>query len=419
MTAGKPCVVVLGGSSSLHARIPAQMVRDAGYRVVLANTEAKLAPGTADYFDAIHSVVTAPERAIGALRRAVVKPAPERPIQAPEIVVPTRWRSFCTRLALGWLRGRRLVEVVGRERPGLVHVQGFDVGGMATYYYLRRKGLATRVGRPGTLVHLFSYSPRFAGIRRREIRALAAADQLHTSSPVVARIYREHYAVPAEKIHLLVRGIDFKTFARRDPATLDAARARWGVPAGKFVLIHNRHLHPMYRVDLAVDTFIELVRRGHDVFLVLVRGSMCKADYEARLVNHITQHGLRDRVTLMPPILSADEMALALQLSDCSINTVPADAFPVSILESMYCHAVPVVRNLESYDLFVRDGGTGFLCGGTGIEQYVEKVERLIRDPQLKQRLAHAGASLVAAQGSVEVYRRRLLELVQRCWREW
>ena len=420
MSGNKPCVVVLGGSSSLHARIPAQMVRDAGYRVVLANTEGTEAPGTRDFFDDVHSVITTRERLIMAGGSLVAAPRSAHPIKPMEVLEPTRKKSLYGRLLLGWLRAGRLVQVVRAERPGLLHIQGMAVGGMTAYYYFKKMGFDDFAHRPGTLAHLFSYSePRFAEIRAREIRALASCDHVHTSSPVVMGVYREHYEVPEQKISLLVRGIDLQTFAPREPAALAKARAEWGIPPDKFVMIHNRHLHPMYRVDIAVDTFIELARRGHDVFLVLVRGSMRQADYEERLLKQLAEHGLCERVALMPPVLTAEQMAIALQLSDCSINTVPFDAFPVSILESMYCRAVPVVRDLESYSLFVRDGETGFLCRGTGIEEYVQNVERLIIDPPLRQRMAQAGRELVAAKGNVEFYRRDLLALVQRCRREW
>ncbi len=418
MNAAPRTVVVLGGSSSTHARIPAQMVRAAGYRVVLADTEPAIAPGARDCFDAIECVITSAERRIVAGRQLVARPGAPPPIKPLEILEPTRRKSLYGRLLCGWLRGRALARLVRREHPGLVHVQGMDVGGMATYYYLRRMG-ADPARRPGLMAHLFSYKPRFDGIRRREMAALAACDAVHTSSPVVARIYRENYDVPAEKLHLLVRGIDLDVFAPRDEQALAAARAEWGVPADKFVIIHNRHLHRMYRVDLAVDTFIALAKQGHDVFLLLVRGSMWQPDYEEELLARLREQKLGDRVALLPHVLSAPQMALALQLADCSLNTVPFDAFPVSILESMYCRAVPVVRDIESYYMFVQDGATGFLCGGAGIEEYVEKIARLIRDPQLKQRMAEAGVARVAAEGDVEFYRRKLLELVAQSWHTW
>jgi glycosyltransferase involved in cell wall biosynthesis len=418
-TGRKPTVLVLGGSSSLHARIPAQMVREAGYRVMLANAERTVAPGTEDFFDSVFQLVTVPEQMMLMLRSAVGGSEDRRPVGPMQVVTATRRKSLYARLCQGWLRGRRLAWLVRRLRPGLLHVQSMAVGGMTLYYYMKRMGPDRPELRPGTLVHLFSYQPRYAEIRAREIRVLKACEQVHTSSPVVADIYREHYEVPADKLHLLVRGIDLDTFAPQDPDQLDAARRQWGVPADKFVLIHNRHLHPMYRVDIAVETFIELVRRGHDVFLILVRGSMWEQAYEEQLLGMLEAAGCAGRVALMPHILSARQMAAALQLADCSINTVPFDAFPVSILESMYCHAVPVVRDLDSYSLFVRDGETGMLCGGEGIDDYLRRIELLIGRPELKERIARAGADLVAEKGSAEMYRRDLLDLVRRCYRDW
>jgi glycosyltransferase involved in cell wall biosynthesis len=412
-------IVVLGGSSVPHARIPSQMLREAGYRVLLADMEPTAAPGAHACFDGIESVITRAERTILAGRALVATAEAPPPIKPPDILEPTRRKSLYGRLALGWFRGRALEKIVRHERPVLVHVHDMFMGGMAAYYYAKRMGMGTDAPRPGLMAHLFGYNPRFAEIRTREIRLLAACDLVHTSSPVVARIYREHYELPADKLHLLVRGIDLQMFAPQDKQTLAVARAEWGIPADKFVIIHNRYLHRKYRVDVAVDAFITLAQQGHDVFLVLVRGSMCQADYEEELLAKLRAHGLGERVALLPRVFGAAQMALALQLADCSINTVPFDAFPVSILESMYCRAVPIVRDLEGYYMFVRDGETGFLCGGDGCEQYVDKIGRLIRDPQLKERIADAAVARVVAEGNADFYRRKLLELVAQASHEW
>jgi len=414
------CVVVVGGGHSVHVRIPAGMLRAAGYRVVLADLQPEVSPEAREVFDEVVPLGGhAPEWLLRRRPRPAALPAGEADAGGPIAVeTHTRPAALAFRLWQGWRRAGRLIDLVRRVRPGALHFQSMTAGGMTAYYFLKRLGWPPRGQRPGLLVHLWGYGPRFPGIRRREIRALRAFDQIHPSSPAVARIYREHYAVPPTKLHVFVRGINLHTFARRDSATLAAARTAWGVPADKFVVIHNRHLHPMYRVDIAVEAFIALARAGHDVFLLLVRGSMCQPHYERSLRARLENAGLGHRVALLPPVLNAAEMATALQLAHASINCVPFDAFPVSILEAMYCGAVPVVRNLESYSQFVKDGQTAFAVEGS-VESYVAALDRLIRDPALRARLANAGAALVQAEGSEELFRRRTLELIEMCWHDW
>ncbi len=417
---GQRCVCVVGGSHSPHVRIPAQMLRDAGYRVILADSQAKITPEAVPVFDEIYSLRPRTQQLIlrgaqplrpgGATATAELKPI--------EIEQPTRWRSFLWRQFQAWAQARRLLRVIRTERPGVLHFQSMTAHGLIAYHLLRMLGWPLRDKRPGLMVHLWGYGPRYPGVRRREIQALRHFDEIHTSSPAVARIYREHYEVPQDKLHVFVRGINLNTFAPRDAATLDQARRDWGVPNDKFVIIHNRHLHPMYRVDVAVDAFISLAREGHDVFLILVRGSMAQAEYERELCARLEAAGLRDRLALMPPVLTADQMAVVLQLADCSVNCVPFDAFPVSILEAQYCRAVPVVRNLESYTHFIKEGQTGFAVDG-GAEDYVPPIRRLIQEPDLRQRLADAGAALVETTGSEEIFRQKTLDLIEKCCHDW
>jgi glycosyltransferase involved in cell wall biosynthesis len=394
------------------------MIRAAGYRVVLADFLPEVSSLAAGVFDKIYTLQDDVQRALLRGRFRSRMPEPDDEIRPMEVERPTKWKSYLWRLLQGALRGRRLQQVVVREHPGLIHFQSMSAGGMTCYYWLKRLGWPARDRRPGLLTHLWGYAPRFPGIRRREIRALKEFDHIHTSSPAVSRLYREHYQVPSEQISVFVRGINLKTFWPRGDEELAAARAEWGVPADKFVIIHNRHLHPMYRVDVAVDAFIEVARRGHDVFLMLVRGSMCDPEYERSLRGRLEQAGLAEHVALMPLVLSASEMAVALQLADCSINTVPFDAFPVSILEAMYCGAVPVVRNLESYSQFIKDGATAFAVDGEA-DVYADRLERLVVDRELRDRMAGQGRALVEAEGSEEIFRRKTLELVESCWHEW
>jgi len=414
---GRGCVVVVGGGHSVHVRIPARMLRDAGYRMVLADLQPEVSAEARAVFDEIVPLGGhAPEWLLRRRPRPATPPAGEGDEGGP-IAVETRTRpaALAFRLWQGWTRAGRLIDLARRARPGALHFQSMTAGGMTAYYFLKRLGWPPRGQRPGLLVHLWGYGPRFPGIRQREIRALAAFDRIHTSSPAVARLYREHYGVPPEQIQVFVRGIDLHTFAPRPPEVLAAARREWGVPDGPFIIIHNRHLHRMYRVEIAVDAFIRLAHEGHDVFLLLVRGSMRQEDYERALLARLAAAGLQERVALLPPVLTADQMAVALQLSHAAINTVPFDAFPVSILEAMYCRAVPVVRNLESYTQFVRPGETAFAVDG-GPEAYAACLRQLIVDPALRARLADAGVELVRREGSEEIFRANTLALIEGCW---
>lgn len=420
MSSDRRCVLVVGGSHSVHVLVPARMLREAGYRVVLADLQEEAQAGAREVFHAIYPVTCGIQRLVCRHSAAggVSLTAGGEDSAEVRIEAPIRTVSYAWRLMQGRLRSGLLLEVVRREQPGVIHFQSMTAGGMTAYYTLKRMGWPPPDRRPGLLTHLWGYAPRYPGVRKREIQVLREFDHIHTSSPAVARIYRENYEVPDGKISVFVRGINLGTFAPREKAVLDAARAEWGIPSDKFVIIHNRHLHPMYKVEIAVEAFIRLAAEGRDVVLMLVRGSMCQADYEGELLARLKSAGFEDRVAIMPPVLTADQMAVALQLSHCCVNCVPFDAFPVSILEAMYCRSVPVVRDLESYTQFVKDGRTAFAVNGSP-EVYAGRIRQLMDDPGLRARMADAGMELVSSEGSEEIFRRNTLGLVEKCWHEW
>ncbi|MBN1461986.1 MAG: glycosyltransferase family 4 protein [Armatimonadetes bacterium] len=418
MSARNRCVLMVGGSHSPHVRVPARMIREAGYRIVLADLQNEVAPEAAAIFDAVYGLPGRIENLVLRGRAIAGGRAPRYEVRPIDIEVPTRVGPYLWRLLQGRLRAGRLLNLSLRERPGVMYFQSMTATGMTAYYFMKLLHWPEAGVRPGLVTHLWGYKPRFPGQRMREIRVLRSFDCIHTSSPAVARMYRDCFEVPPHRISTLVRGIDLDKFRDRDRSELDAARSELGLPPHGFIIIHNRHLHPMYRVDIAVDAFIEVLRRGHDAFLILLRGYMREEDYERRLLRRIANHNVSDRVALMPLAVSSEQIAIALQLAHCAVNCVPFDALAVSILEAMYSRAVPVVRNLESYSEFVRHGETGLVVEGQA-QEYADAIELLIRHSTLRRRMADAGSNIVRTHGCEDIFRRRTLQIIERCWHDW
>lgn len=419
MTNSSKSVVFVGGSHSIHVKIPAGIIRNEGYRVTMADLQLETQSDAFDVFDQVYNLNGSFEKKVLNIRALCGKQDAGIQDGLMTIEKPLQLKSYLWNLTQAWLRAKRLTKIVEKERPGIVYFQSMTAGGMIAYYLLKSLGWPKENARPGLITHLWGYRPRYHGNRIREIKVLKFFDHIHSSSPAIVKMYKENYEVPEDKLSFFVRGININSFGAKPDSVLQQARKQWNIPEDKFVIIHNRHLHPMYRVDIAVEAFIELVKQGHDVFLMLIRGNMYDRDYERCLLDMLKNNGCQDRVSsIEPTILTPDQMAVALQLADCAVNCVPFDAFGISIIEAMYCRTVPVVRNLESYIQFIKDGQTAFAVG-VSVSEYVEKIKELIKKPRLRKKLAENGFELVAQEGTEQIYRRKILDLVERCWHNW
>lgn len=410
-------VLFVGGSHSIHVRIPANIICKSGYRIVLADLQGETDAEVYDIFDEVYRLEGLESRIVKFKSTLNRKPDSAQDGQLL-LEKPTRLKSYFWALFSAKIKARRLTNIVLKEKPGIIYFQSMTAGGTIAYYLLKNLKWPDPENRPGLITHLWGYRPRYPGIRKREIKALQYFDHVHSSSPAIIKTYNEYYYVPPQKSSFFVRGISKDDFGPKSESVLQEWANKWKVP-DKFVIIHNRHLHPMYRVDIAVDALIELTKRGCDVCLMLVRGSMYVKEYEKRLYEKLRKNNCEDRMlSLSPNILNSEQMAIALQLSDCAVNCVPFDAFGISIIEAMYCKAVPIVRDLPSYIQFVKDGQTAFAVGPSPVE-YADRIEELINDPSLRERLIENGRALVSKEGTEQIYKEKILGLVKNCWHNW
>jgi glycosyltransferase involved in cell wall biosynthesis len=120
--------------------------------------------------------------------------------------------------------------------------------------------------------------------------------------------------------------------------------------------------------------------------------------YDRQLRQLIEQHGLSDRVTFV----GFREDATTL-LAGFDIATLPLrrEAFGRVIVESMNA-GLPVVGYDEgAFPELVREGEEGYLVGNGDVDEFAERVSRLVRDPALRERLgarARARARLFSHQ---------------------
>jgi len=327
------------------------------------------------------------ELSVGALHEGEVSAAAAR-LQAAGIepvVVPVRslWRRSDVR------RVREHLETVG---PDLLHTHlGYaDVLG----------GLAARgIGLPSvSTIH----ADWWGGTRRERVKArLMALARRRCATRVIAvsesarNIYLERGWDRPERVVVVRNGIAAEPL----PGTGPAVRAELGIGPDELLAVMVSRLGPEKAHDVAIDA-VALARRRHPQLRLLIVG-----DGELR------QDVERRAAALGGAAIVAghrDDVMEVLDAADLLLHPSRFDAFPTALLEAMAA-SVPILSSATGGIVEIVDAEeTGILVDAPPrAEAVARELERLIVDPELRQRLAAAGRERFLASFQAEAWAAR------------
>ena len=208
------------------------------------------------------------------------------------------------------------------------------------------------------------------------------------------KFYLRHGARP-EQLILAYCGIDVSHFQPQD----EQARA------GKTVrIIATGRLVEKKGFRYLIDACRLLSDRGEE-YECVIGGS---GPLEDELLRHISELGLSDVITVTGELITQEQLPEFMRSSD--IFCLPCvwasdgdvDGLPQMLMEAMAC-GVPVISTpVTGIPDLVIDGETGLLVQSKNAEQLADALYTLLRDRQLRQRLAHQGRAFVAEQFNIE-----------------
>lgn len=204
------------------------------------------------------------------------------------------------------------------------------------------------------------------------------------------RGYREQVArgTPAEKIVVLYNSIDeqkiIETRDQVEPADVEAFRCEQGLE-GRKVILHLVRLTQIKRPDLMLHGFKKLLQRRKDAVLVFIGGGPLEDDIKAMAKDL----GVMEHCRFMGPIY--DEEILAMWYSIADVFAI-ATCIGLSIHHAM-CYGVPVVTDdneitqTAEFEVLV-DGENGLTYRSGDMDDFAEKMDRVISDVELRERLS-------------------------------
>lgn len=283
----------------------------------------------------------------------------------------------------------RLVAIVVRERPQVVHTHAAKAGTLGRLAALLAPGRSRRV-----LVHTFHghslsgyFSSRTARFYRAVERQLAKrTDRLIAVSEEVRDELVVLGVAPAERFEVIRLGFDLSPFALDAPERARrgaALREQLGIPRDARLVTLIARLVPIKRVDRFLRVARLLAERPGVHFLIVGDGELrepLQAGEDARALGMcLTWAGFRSD---MPDVCFA---------SDVIALTSDNEGTPVSLIEALAAGTPVVSTNVGGVATVVRHEQTGLLAERDDERAFADAIARLLDDRQLSARLAAEG----------------------------
>ncbi len=231
----------------------------------------------------------------------------------------------------------------------------------------------------------------------------SATDLVVTVSDAIRRQYLAAELVRPEQIVSLPGGVDAECF--HPGVDGEPVRRRLGVPAGTLLIGLVAGLRAMKGHRVVLDAAGRLTALGRRFHLVLAgQGSMEPAVRgwiaDARLADRVSVTGF---VADLPASMTALDIALYTPIDSEGMSRV--------LFEYLAAGRPVVASRVGVVPEVLADGESALLVPAGEAAPLAEALERLLADPQLRNRLGAAGAKLVRARLSGASVAARLVEL--------
>jgi glycosyltransferase involved in cell wall biosynthesis len=303
----------------------------------------------------------------------------------------------------------RLARLIRRVRPQILHTHTAKAGTVG-----RVAALLAGSRRPPIVVHTFhghvlrGYFGRLRSLFFRLLERWLAArtTALVAVSPQVRDDLVALGVAPRERFVVIRLGIELEERVAAEQNGRAESRRYLGIPDGKFAVGWIGRMTAVKRTDDVLVAFKQLRQRGVDATLCLVGDGPDRAQLERRahelgVVRDTLFLGYQEDVG---PFYAAFD---ALVLPSGNEGT------PVSAIEALAAGRPFVATRVGGVPDVVRDGEDGFLVEAGDTEELAERLGRLARDPQLRERMGEHGRKRVLPRYAVE----RLVDDVDRLYR--
>lgn len=216
-------------------------------------------------------------------------------------------------------------------------------------------------------------------------------DDIIANSAETARtlLHENRTLFPAEKIHIVYNGVDWKKFD-----ALPQAPAYRSAQVS-IVLGNAGRLVPQKGQDVLIHLAKQLKSRGHS-FEIVIAG---EGKLKEALLRKSVEEGVSEQLRFLGFV---ENMAQFLNSIDIFLLPSRWEGFGYVIAEAMYCAKPVIAFNVSSNPEIISDNESGFLIAQGDIAAFVKKTELLINDVLLRERMGENARRAAIERFSIE-----------------
>jgi D-inositol-3-phosphate glycosyltransferase len=226
----------------------------------------------------------------------------------------------------------------------------------------------------------------------QEAAILACADAVLASCDVEAEQFVRLYHADPARVHVVPLGVEHAFFA---PGHRPQARRALGVDPTSTMLLYVGRLQYLKGVDLALETLVEMHRRGHAAQLAIIGGPSGPdgRDTLGELHDRVNAAGVIDRVSFVAP-QAHQLLSTWMRAADVTLVPSRSESFGLVALESSACGTPVVASDVGGLSTLVEPGVNGLLLAERDAAAWANAVE-WVTDPVRSTALS-TGAVLLA-----------------------
>jgi len=306
-------------------------------------------------------------------------------------------------LRQNWVR-----EKVAEIKPDLIHS-----------HYATSFGLLGALTRKHPLVisawgsDIFSF-PRTSFLHRKLLKwILTRADVLCSSSEIMAQ-EMQRYIGSEQAIEIIPFGVDTTRFS--PPQGEHVSYPKSALTDFTVVFGVAKGLHPVYGLDLLIEAFAQ-VHRHFPQTLLRIAG---EGPQRCQLEDLTEKLGIAENIEWLGQIPNAN-VSDFYQSVDIVVIPSRQESFGVTAVEGSACARPVIASRVGGLTEVIIEGETGLLVSPENISELGEAMERLIKDPSLRDKLGRQGRANVLKNydwqqnvTQMEVVYKRLLHASQK-----
>ena len=222
-------------------------------------------------------------------------------------------------------------------------------------------------------------------------RAIAkSADRIVVASQHEKHLLTSLYGARDESIAVVPCGVDLDLFS---PMDKEFARKRLGLRASERIILFVGRIEPLKGIDILIAAAAQM--HEDENFEVLIVGGDARAETQVEALRaQAAALGVDHHISFVGAV-EHDKLPLYYNAADVCVVPSYYESFGLVAVESMACGTPVVASRVGGLTSTVSDGETGYLIPWRCPEPFVERLELLLDNDELRASFGRAGREAV------------------------